>query len=79
FVLAARALGARESRVLLRHLVPNLMGPLLVQATAGLGWVILMESTLSFLGLGPAKAVSWGALLDQGSSVLLRFPHVALL
>lgn len=79
FVLAARALGARESRVLLRHLVPNLMGPLLVQATAGLGGVILMESTLSFLGLGPAQAVSWGALLDQGSAVLLRFPHVALL
>jgi peptide/nickel transport system permease protein len=79
FVLAARALGARESRVLLRHLVPNLMGPLLVQATAGLGGVILMESTLSFLGLGPAQAVSWGSLLDQGSAVLLRFPHVALL
>jgi peptide/nickel transport system permease protein len=79
FVLAARALGARESRVLVRHLLPNLAGPLLVQATAGLGGVILMESTLSFLGLGPAQAVSWGSLLDQGSSVLLRFPHVALL
>jgi peptide/nickel transport system permease protein len=79
FVLAARALGARESRVLLRHLVPNLIGPLLVQATAGLGGVILMESTLSFLGLGPSDRISWGALLDQGSSVLLRFPHVALL
>jgi len=79
FVVAARALGARESRVLLRHLVPNLIGPLLVQATAGLGGVILMESTLSFLGLGPAQASSWGALLDQGSAVLLRFPHVALL
>ena len=73
FVVAARALGARESRVLLRHLVPNLIGPLMVQATAGLGGVILMESTLSFLGLGPAQAVSWGALLDQGSSVLCAF------
>jgi peptide/nickel transport system permease protein len=41
--------------------------------------VILMESTLSFLGLGPVQAVSWGSLLDQGSAVLLRFPHVALL
>jgi peptide/nickel transport system permease protein len=79
FISAARALGASESRVLLRHLVPNLIGPLLVQATAGLGGVILMESTLSFLGLGPAQTVSWGALLDQGSAVLLRFPHVALL
>ena len=79
FIMAARALGATESRVLLRHLVPNLIGPLLIQATAGLGGVILMESTLSFLGLGPAQTVSWGALLDQGSAVLLRFPHVALL
>jgi peptide/nickel transport system permease protein len=78
FVAAARALGASEARVLLRHLVPNLIGPLLVQATAGFGAAILMESTLSFLGLGPARAVSWGALLDQGSAVLLRFPHVAL-
>ncbi|MCA9579280.1 MAG: ABC transporter permease, partial [Myxococcales bacterium] len=50
-----------------------------IQATAGLGGVILAESTLSFLGLGPGVAVSWGALLDQGSSVLLRFPHVALI
>lgn len=78
FVSAARALGVSESQVLLRHLVPNLIGPLVVQATAGFGSAILMEGTLSFLGLGPARAVSWGALLDQGSSVLLRFPHVAL-
>jgi peptide/nickel transport system permease protein len=78
FITAARALGVPESQVLRRHLVPNLIGPLVVQATAGFGSAILMESTLSFLGLGPARAVSWGALLDQGSSVLLRFPHVAL-
>ncbi len=79
FVQAARALGLSEWRVLLRHVVPNLVSPLVVQATAGFGGAILMESTLSFLGLGPARATSWGALLDQGSAVLLRFPHVALL
>lgn len=79
FVLAARALGATEPRVMFVHLLPNLAGPLVVQATAGFGGVILMESTLSFLGLGPSRSVSWGALLDQGSSVLLRFPHVALI
>jgi peptide/nickel transport system permease protein len=79
FVQAARALGFSEARVLMRHVVPNLVSPLVVQATAGFGGAILMESTLSFLGLGPARAVSWGALLDQGSSVLLRFPHVALI
>lgn len=78
FVSAARALGASEARVLLRHVLPNLVAPVLVQATAGLGSAILVESTLSFLGLGAGTA-SWGALLDQGSSVLLRFPHVALI
>lgn len=78
YVIAARALGATPARVLLRHVVPNAIGPLLIQATSGLGGVILAESTLSFLGLGPGTGVSWGALLDQGSSVLLRFPHVAL-
>lgn len=78
FVEAARALGVPAGQVMRRHVVPNLLGPLVIQATTGLGVVILAESTLSFLGLGPGKAVSWGALLDQGTSVLLRFPHVAL-
>jgi peptide/nickel transport system permease protein len=79
FVRAARALGASETRVLLRHVAPNLAGPLVVQATAAIGSTVLAESTLSFLGLGPGLSASWGALLDQGSAVLLRFPHVALL
>jgi peptide/nickel transport system permease protein len=78
FVEAARALGVPTHEILRRHVVPNLLGPLVIQATTGLGVVILAEATLSFLGLGPGKAVSWGALLDQGTSVLLRFPHVAL-
>lgn len=78
FVVAAQALGASESRVLSRHILPNLAGPLVVQGTAGFGGAVLMESTLSFLGLGPSGTLSWGALLDQGSAVLLRFPHVAL-
>ncbi len=78
FVEAARALGVPAAQVMGRHVIPNLLGPLVIQATTGLGVVVLAESTLSFLGLGPGKAVSWGALLDQGTSVLLRFPHVAL-
>lgn len=78
FVAAARALGFSDARVLSRHVLPNVAGPLVVQATAGFGWTLLAESTLSFLGLGPGKETSWGALLDQGSAVLLRFPHVAL-
>lgn len=78
FVSAARALGASNTRILTRHIAPNLAGPIIVQATTGLGGAILAESTLSFLGLG-SGSVSWGALLDQGSSVLLRAPHVALI
>jgi peptide/nickel transport system permease protein len=79
FVSAARVLGASELVILSRHIAPNLAGPLVVQATAALGAAILAESTLSFLGLGPGVDASWGALLDQGSAVLLRFPHVALI
>lgn len=78
FVTAARAIGASELRVLVRHVLPNLAGPLVVQATSALGGAVLAESTLSFLGLGPGVSVSWGALLDQGAAVILRFPHVAL-
>jgi peptide/nickel transport system permease protein len=79
FVQAARALGLSDLRVLGKHVVPNLAGPLVVQATAAIGGAVLAESTLSFLGLGPGASASWGALLDQGSAVLLRFPHVALI
>lgn len=78
FVLAVRALGASEARIVLGHVLPNLAGPLVVSATSALGAAVLAESTLSFLGLGPGLSSSWGALLDQGASVILRFPHVAL-
>lgn len=79
YVQAARALGMSDRRIILRHILPNLASPLAIQATSHLGGAILAESTLSFLGLGPGRAASWGALLDQGSAVLLRFPHVALI
>jgi peptide/nickel transport system permease protein len=79
YVAAARLLGASPSHILLHHIAPNAASPLIVQATAALGGAVLAESTLSFLGLGPGGAASWGALLDQGSAVLLRFPHVALI
>lgn len=79
FVTAARALGLSQTRILARHIAPNLVGPMVVQASGALGAAVLAESTLSFLGLGPGASASWGALLDQGSAVLLRFPHVALI
>jgi len=80
YVTAARAAGAGGSRIVLRHLLPNLLGPILVQATFGLPGAILAEAALSFLGLGVRPGTpSWGALVDQGSAHLLDAPHVALI
>jgi peptide/nickel transport system permease protein len=80
FVLAARVLGASRLRIIGRHLLPNLLGPIIVQATLGLAGTILAEASLSFLGLGvPPGSPSWGALVDQGMEHLLDAPHVALI
>ncbi|MDX9719533.1 MAG: ABC transporter permease [Myxococcota bacterium] len=82
YVNAARLLGLSRLRIVFRHVMPNVMGPLLVQATFGVATAILAESTLSFLGLGPGLSpfwgMSWGALLDQGSQYFLLTPHLAL-
>jgi peptide/nickel transport system permease protein len=77
FVQAARAVGASPLRVAARHVVPNLRSPLIVQATFGFAGVILVEASLSFLGLGPQHAFAWGALLNQGTSYLWRAAYLA--
>ncbi len=77
FVVAARALGASPARVVVRHLVPNIVGPIVVQATFGLGGAVLVEASLSFLGMGTGGD-TWGSLLDQGTAYLLRTGHVTL-
>jgi peptide/nickel transport system permease protein len=75
-----RGLGASPLRIIVRHLLPNLLGPIIVQATLGLPGTILAEASLSFLGLGvPPGSPSWGALVDQGTAHLLDAPHVALI
>ncbi|MCY1036314.1 ABC transporter permease [Corallococcus sp. BB11-1] len=79
YVQAARALGSGPGRILVRHVLPNAAGPLLVQATFALPGAIVAEASLSFLGLGvPPGTPSWGALVDQGTQYLLVAPHVAL-
>ncbi len=79
FVLAGRALGVSKRRLLVLHLLPNMAGPLIVQASFGMAGVILAESTLSFLGLGlPASVTSLGKLLDSGVNLLLVAPHVSI-
>ena len=78
YVTAARALGAGTPRIVWRHLIPNIAGPVIVQATFGLPAVILAEVALSFLGLGvPPGTPSWGALLQAGSQYLVVAPHLA--
>ena len=77
YVEAARALGASPGRLLLRHLLPGLAGPLAVQATFGVGGIIIAEAALSFLGLGALPpAPSWGNMLDTGRAFLLVAPHL---
>jgi peptide/nickel transport system permease protein len=70
YVAAAVALGASNRRVMVRHLIPNLMAPAMVQMSFGLGSVILIEASLSFLGIGPQLDYTWGAMLDQARNFL---------
>ncbi|MBM4370256.1 MAG: ABC transporter permease [Deltaproteobacteria bacterium] len=77
YVTAARALGVGPLRLLAVHLLPNVAGPLIVQATFGMAAAILAEASLSFLGLGPQDVPSWGAILDQGAALFVASPHVA--
>ncbi|GAC1359050.1 MAG: hypothetical protein NVSMB3_06420 [Acidobacteriaceae bacterium] len=77
FVEAARALGASDLRVMVRHILPNLVQPLFVLAAIGMAGAVLAEATLSFLGLGvPAPAASWGAMLNDARSHLFDAPHL---
>lgn len=78
FVLAARALGASPWRVMLRHILPSIGSPIIVQATFGLAGVVLVEASLSFLGLGPPVPYTWGALLAQGTTYFWRTRHLVL-
>jgi len=79
YVLAARSLGASHARLLLRHLLPNILQPILIQATIGMAGAILAESTLSFLGLGVLAPVpSWGAMLNDARSHLFDAPHMVV-
>ena len=79
FVLAARSLGAPHSRILARHLLPNILQPVLIQATIGMAGAILAESTLSFLGLGVLAPIpSWGSMLNDARGHLFDAPHMVI-
>jgi len=80
FVEAARALGASDPRIIMRHILPNIIQPVIVQAAIGMAGAILAEATMSFLGLGvPPPTASWGSMLNDGRSHLFDAPHLVLL
>jgi peptide/nickel transport system permease protein len=85
YVIAAKALGATDFRTIFRHVLPNTLAPIFVTATFGVASAILIESTLSFLGLGvPPSAASWGSILSSGRALLpsawwlTAFPGIAI-
>jgi peptide/nickel transport system permease protein len=79
FVEAARALGASDLRVIVRHILPNIIQPVIVQAAIGMAGAILAEATMSFLGLGvPPPTASWGAMLNDARAHLFDAPHLVL-
>jgi len=79
FVEAARALGASDWRIVSRHIWPNIIQPVIVQAAIGMAGAVLAEATMSFLGLGvPPPTASWGSMLNDGRSHLFDAPHLVL-
>jgi peptide/nickel transport system permease protein len=79
YVLAARSVGASDLRILVGHLLPNILQPILVQATIAMAGAILAESTLSFLGVGVlAPMPSWGAMLNDARGHLFDAPHLVI-
>lgn len=79
YIQASWAMGAGDIRVMARHILPNILAPVVVQASFGIAGAILSEASLSFLGLGVPEGVpSWGAMLAEGKNALLEAPHVSL-
>jgi len=78
FVEAVRALGGGGGRLVLRHLLPNLLGVVAVQLGGTAAAIVVSEAALSFVGFGTRDGVSLGSVLDQGVSAMLRAPHVLL-
>jgi len=86
YVMAAKALGARDKSIIFRHIVPNAIAPVIVQATLGIGTYVLSAAALGFLGLGlPPGSAEWGTMLSRGRSTLINgewwitfFPGMAI-
>jgi peptide/nickel transport system permease protein len=80
YVQAARVIGASNSRIILRHLFPNTLAPLIVAATLDVGWFIMIAAGLSFLGLGAQPPTAeWGVMLSTGRQFIRNAPHLSIL
>ena len=80
FVLAARSIGTPPSKMITRHLLPNVLSPIMVSATLGLATAIITESALSFLGLGfPPDFATWGKILNDSVPRMVNFPERVIL
>jgi peptide/nickel transport system permease protein len=80
YVIAARAIGAQAPRIILRHMVPNALAPVIVIASLSVGSIIILESALSFLGLGiQPPNPSWGGILSEGRGHMRNFPHISII
>ena len=79
FVSAARAMGSQTGRILLQHVIPNVLSSVIVLASLQIGTIIILESALSFLGLGVRPpTLTWGGILADGRAFILRYPHIAI-
>jgi ABC-type dipeptide/oligopeptide/nickel transport system permease subunit len=79
YIDAARTVGASDARIMLRHILPNVLPPIIVVATSALGGAILTEAYLSFLGLGtPPPTPSWGAMVSAARTYMLTEPRLLL-
>ena len=79
FVHAARAAGAKNVRIVMRHIVPNALGPVIIFASLQVGGIIILESALSFLGLGVQRpTASWGTMLSDGRDYIRNYPHISM-
>jgi peptide/nickel transport system permease protein len=77
FITAARSVGVTNPRIIVRHVVPNILGPVIVLATLGIGGIIILEAALSFLGLGLQRPTpSWGLILADGRAWIRNLPHI---
>jgi oligopeptide transport system permease protein len=80
YVLAAETIGSSKKRIIFKHLIPNTMGPIIVQMTMMIPQMIFTEAFLSFIGLGiPVPFASWGSLVNEGAQVFVQYPNTLIM